>query len=87
MKKLIFTITTLGLSSLLYASPCVKKIVAKKFATCYTQTVTQYEDKQGNYVRSVSGPRVTTTCAPGQLEGSTKTTYVRALDPYIDLWP
>ncbi|WP_027374880.1 hypothetical protein [Chryseobacterium sp. UNC8MFCol] len=87
MKRIILTATVLGLSGLTYAAPGVKKVNKKKLVGCFTQTITQYEDKQGNYVRSVAGPRVAAPCASGQLEGSTTTTYVHTLDPYIDLWP
>ncbi|WP_312336228.1 hypothetical protein [Sphingobacterium sp.] len=87
MKRIILTATVLGLSGLTYAAPGVKKVNKKKLAGCFTQTVTQYEDHQGNYISSSVGPRVAAPCASGQLEGSTTTTYVHQLHPYIDLWP
>ncbi|WP_336691103.1 MULTISPECIES: hypothetical protein [unclassified Chryseobacterium] len=87
MKKFLLTVTVLGLAGLSYASPCVKKIIPnKKIYGCYTQTITQYEDSQGNYVGSVAGPRVAAPCGEGQLEGSTKTTYVHQVHPLADIW-
>ncbi len=90
MKRIILTATVLGLSGLAYAAPGVQKVNEKKLAGCFTQTVTtvtQYEDHQGNYISSSVGSRVSAPCASGQLEGSTTTTYVHQLHPYIDLWP
>lgn len=90
MKKVFFAITVLGLNCLTYAGSSIEtvnKIKISKFSTCYTQTITQYENRDGEYVRSVAGPRVSVECASGQLAGSTKTTYTHQLDPYADIWP
>ncbi|NPA10071.1 MAG: hypothetical protein GXO46_13895 [Chlorobi bacterium] len=88
MKKFILTVTVLGFAGLSYASsPIVKKVTAeKRLAGCFTQTVTQYEDLQGNYVSSSVGPRVSVECAQGQLEGSTQTTYVHQISPLAVYW-
>jgi len=90
MKKIFFAISFLGLNCLAYAIPSVENTNTSKilkFSTCYTQTITQYENSAGEYVRSVAGPRVSVECASGQLAGSTKTSYTHQLDPYADLWP
>lgn len=88
MKKIILTLSVLGLYSLSFAAPAVVSTTETKvFRGCYAQTITQYENSSGEYVRSVAGPRTSVPCASGQLEGSTTTTYVHTLDPYADLWP
>ncbi|MCY1661026.1 hypothetical protein [Chryseobacterium sp. SL1] len=98
MKKIFLTLTVLGLNCLAYAAPSVEKVFDKessnnenckvdKLFGCFAQTITQYENSNGEYVRSVAGPRVAAPCASGQIDGSTTTTYVHQLDPYADLWP
>lgn len=88
MKKISLTLSFIGLYSLSFASPAVVKMEETKvFKGCYTQTITQYENSAGEYVRSVAGPRTSVPCGSGQLDGSTTTNYVQALDPYADLWP
>lgn len=87
MKKIFFAITVLGLNCLAFATPSVEKVPDTKLFGCYSQTITQYENSSGEYIRSVAGPRVSSPCASGQIDGSTTTTYVHTLDPYADLWP
>lgn len=78
IKKIVTGVTLMGLGSVILANNHVVikniKIKDAKFATCYTQTVTQYQNSKGEYVRSEVGLKVAVTCAPGQLEGSTTTT-------------
>lgn len=88
MKKIFLTLSIVGLYSLAYAAPSVEQAPdTKLFRGCYAQTITQYENSAGEYVRSVAGPRTSVPCGAGQLDGSTSTTYVHTLDPYADLWP
>lgn len=71
MKKILFGIALLGLNSILLANSSVEVKKTLKVSTCYTQTVTQFENSKGEYLRSETGPRVAVDCAPGQLAGST----------------
>jgi len=88
MKKIIFAVAVLGLNCLAYAASSVEKVSETKiFFGCYSQTITQFENSSGEYIYSVAGPRVSTPCAGGQMNGSTTTTYAHQIDPYWDLWP